>query len=314
MRKWAPRFLSSIIILCATPVGAQDCAAILKDGLWQTWDRSGDFFQREDFKNWACDNKSVGGQGSYGGGQGSFNYGSSNCSTADKTLQVSSQEKESLKTAAEAIVSAWKDCVQGRGSHAILLQGGDINSFFIQLTHRQLDPSRVERPRAYITFDPSDNAACAGMSASQLARGIPLQLLACHRNDIKKPVNVAVNFTLGEPQPLTLRAVQRFKDVFRFERVMPNTDCGLHDIPNRCSVGDTPSNPYCDANHLGLVAICFIPGLNGNTYLPSRPTPECRAQAGDHNAWCTYKDVADCRGGSKAGPTYRCVRALVPED
>jgi hypothetical protein len=322
MRKWDPKLLTLAVMLCAAPVKAEDCSPLLKNGLWQTWDKSGDFFQREDFKHWACNNKSYrAGDAAYGKGEGQFDYNSSNCATTDQALVLSAEEKEKLMTAADAIVSAWKECVKSPGSHAILLQGSDINSFFIQLAHNRSVRGKAEKPRAWLTFDPSDNVECRRRSAPQrilqLARGIPLgAMLSCHRKNIKKPVNIAIDFNVGEAHAFTLPAVPGLKEEFRFERILPDTDCRGHDIPNRCHAGDKPrsASPYCDANHLDLVAICFIPGTNGNAALPAPLTSECREMGSpQETAWCTYKDVSNCKGGGKKGPAYRCVRVIVPD-
>jgi len=119
MRNWAPKLLTFAVIFCAAPVEAEVCSPILKDGLWQTWDKPGDLFQRGDFKHWACDNKSYrAGDAAHGAGEGQFDYGSSNCATTEKALVVSADEREKLKTAAETIVSAWKECTKSPGSHA----------------------------------------------------------------------------------------------------------------------------------------------------------------------------------------------------
>lgn len=322
MRKWDPKLVTIAVMLCAAPVKAENCSPLLKNGLWETWDKSGDFFQREDFKHWACNNKSYrAGDAASGKGEGQFDYNSSNCATTDQTLVVPAAEKQKLEAAAEAIVSAWKECIKGPGSHATLLQGNDINSFFVQLTHTRSGKRRAERPQAWLTFEPSNDVECRRRSApqpmSQLARGIPVGgVLSCRRKDIKKPVNIGIDFNLGEGHAFTLPAVRDFKEVYRFERILPDTDCNGHDIPNRCHAGDRPrsASPYCDANHLDLVAICFVPGINGNAVVPSPLTPECREMGTpQETAWCTYKDVSNCKGGGKKGPAYRCVRVLVPD-
>jgi hypothetical protein len=324
MRKWAPKLLTFAVIFYAAPVEAEVCNPILKDGLWQTWDKPGDLFRHGDFKHWACDNKSYrSGDAAHGTDEGQFDYGSSNCATTEKALVVSGDEREKLKATAEAIVSAWKECTKSPGSHAILLQGEDINSFFLQLTHnRSAKRSMAEPPRAWLKFDPPDNVECRRRSAPQpipqLARGIPVGgELTCQRKNIKKPVNITIEFNAGDVHAFTLPAVQRFKEEFRFERILPDTDCRGHDIPNRCHPGDKPrsASPYCDATRLDLVAICFIPGVNGNAALPAPLTPECREMGSPQETpWCTSKDVSNCRGGGKKGPAYRCVRVLVPEE
>jgi hypothetical protein len=323
MRKWAPKLLSLAVLLCAAPVAAEDCSPILKDGLWQTWDKPGDFFQREDFKHWACDNRSYRADGTVPSkGEGQFDYNSSNCATTEKALVVPEHEKEKLRAAAEAVVSAWKECIKGPGSHATVLQGEDINSFFIQFSHNRSGKNRAERPRAWLTFDPSDNVECRRRATPQpilqLARGIPVgATLTCQRKNMKKAVNIAIDFNLGEAHAFSLPAVRRFKEEFRFERILPDTDCRGRDRPNRCHAGDTPRSvsPYCDATHRDLVAICYIPGTNGNAALPEPLTPECRTMGPPQETpWCTYKDVSDCRGGRNKGPAYRCVRVLVPDE
>jgi hypothetical protein len=310
------------VLLWAAPVAAQDCSPILKDGLWQTWDKPGDLFQREDFKHWACDNKaSRAGEGAHGKEDGQFDYGASNCATTEEALVVSADEKEKLKAAADAAVSAWKECLKSAGSHATVLQGEDINSFLIQLAHTRSARGRAERPRAWLTFDPPDNVVCrrrtTPLPTAQLARGIPVgTTLSCQRRDMKKPVSIKIELNLGQAHAFTLPAVRRFKEVFRFERMLPDTDCRGRDIPNRCHAGDKPRSapPYCDASHVDLVAICYIPGINGNAALPAPPTPECGAMSPPQETpWCTYKDVSDCRGGRNKGPAYRCVRVLVPD-
>jgi hypothetical protein len=323
MRKWAPKLLSLAVLLCAAPVAAEDCSPILKDGLWQTWDKPGDFFQREDFKHWACDNSSYRADGTVPSkGEGQFDYNSSNCATTEKALVVPEHEKEKLRAAAEAVVSAWKECIKGPGSHATVLQGEDINSFFIQFSHNRSGKNRAERPRAWLTFDPPENVECRTRATPQpipqLARGIPIRtMLTCQRRNMKKPLNIAIDFNLGEAHAFSLPAVRRFKEEFRFERILPDTDCRGRDRPNRCHAGDTPRSaaPYCDATHRDLVAICYIPGTNGNAALPEPLTPECRTMGPPQETpWCTYKDVSDCRGGRNKGPAYRCVRVLVPDE
>ena len=324
MRKWALKLLTLGVLSCAATVEADDCSPILKDGLWQSWDKPGDVFQREDFKHWACDNRSyrAGDGAAAGKGEGQFDDNASNCATTDKALVVSDHEKEKLKTAAEAVVAAWKECSKSPGSHAIVLQGADINSFSIQFAHNRSDKRRAEAPRAWLTFDPPDNVECRRRAApqptAQLARGIPVGTpLTCQRRNMKKPVNVAIEFNLGGSHVSTLPAVRRFKEEYRFDRILPDTDCRGHDRPNRCHAGDAPrsASPYCDANYVDLVAICFIPGVNGNADLPERSTSECRAMgAPQETPWCTYKDVSACKGGRKKGPAYRCVRVLVPDE
>lgn len=323
MRKWAPKLLTLALLLCAAPVEAEDCSPILKDGLWQTWDKSGDFFQREDFKHWACDNRSYRADGTVPSkGEGQFDYNSSNCATTEKALVVPEHEKEKLRAAAEAVVSAWKECIKGPGSHATVLQGEDINSFFIQFSHNRSGKNQAERPRAWLTFDPPDNVECRRRATPQpipqLARGIPIRtMLTCQRRNMKKAVNIAIDFNLGEAHAFSLPAVRRFKEEFRFERILPDTDCRGRDRPNRCHAGDTPrsASPYCDATHRDLVAICYIPGTNGNAALPEPLTPECRTMGPPQETpWCTYKDLSDCRGGRNKGPAYRCVRVLVPDE
>jgi hypothetical protein len=322
MRDWTPKLLAVAVAFCAAPVEAQDCSPILKDGLWQSWDKPGDVFQREDFKHWACDNRSYrpGGAGP-AQGEGQFDFNASNCATTEKALVVPDQEKEKLRAAAEAVVAAWKECSKSPGSHAIMLQGEYINSFFIQFAHNRSANNRAGRPRAWLTFDPPDNVECRRRATPQpipqLARGIPVgATLTCQRRDMKRPVTVAIDFSLGDALAFTLPAVRRFKEEFRFERILPDTDCRGRDIPNRCHAGDTPrsASPYCDASHQNLVAVCYIPGINGNAALPERPTPECRTMGPPQETpWCTYKDVLDCRGGRNKGPAYRCVRVLVPD-
>jgi hypothetical protein len=323
MRKWAPKLLSLTVLLCAGPVEAEDCSPILKDGLWQTWAKPGDFFQREDFKHWACDNRSYRADGTVPSkGEGQFDYNSSNCATTEKALVVPEHEKEKLQAASEAIVSAWKECIKGPGSHATVLQGEDINSFFIQFSHNRSGKNRAERPRAWLTFDPPDNVECRTRATPQpipqLARGIPIRtMLTCQRRNMKKAVNIAIDFNLGDAHAFSLPAVRRFKEEFRFERILPDTDCRGRDRPNRCHAGDTPRSaaPYCDNTHRDLIAICYIPGTNGNAALPEPLTPECRTMgAPQETPWCTYKDVSDCRGGRNKGPAYRCVRVLVPDE
>jgi len=323
MRKWAPKLLALAVLSCAAPVAADDCSPILKDGLWQSWDRPGDFFQREDFKHWACDNWSIREDDDAARKRdGRFDDKSSNCGTTDKALIVPDHEKEKLKAAAEAVVAAWKECGKSPGSHAIVLQGEDINSFSILFAHNRSDRRRADAPRAWLTFDPHDNVECRRRATTQpipqLARGIPVgPTLTCQRRNMKRPVSITIEFNRGGGQAFTLPAVRRFKEEFRFERILPDTDCRGHDRPNRCHAGDAPrsASPYCDASHLDLVAICFIPGLNGNADLPERSTSECMAMAAPQETpWCTYKDVSVCRGGRKKGPAYRCVRGLVPDE
>ncbi|MGA7487371.1 MAG: hypothetical protein WBW74_10615 [Xanthobacteraceae bacterium] len=323
MRKWAPRLLTFAIVLCAAPAAADNCSPILKDGLWQSWDKPGDIFQREDFKLWACDSRASRADGAAPGkNEGRFDDKSSNCATTDKALVVSDDARETLRIAAEAVVAAWKECSKSPGSHAIVLRGDDVNSFAIQLVHNRSGRSRAERPRAWLTFDPPDNVECRRRAAAQpmgqLARGIPIgATLTCERKNLKKPVNVTVEFNLDDSHAFTLPAVRRFKEEFRFERIPADTDCRGHDIPNRCHAGDKPrsASPYCDAVHRDLVAICYIPGVNANAALPERSTSECRAMgAPQETPWCSYKDVADCRGGRNKGPAYRCVRVLVPDE
>jgi hypothetical protein len=78
MRQWAPRLLTLAVIFRAAPVEAEHCSPVLKDGLWQTWDKPGDLFQREDFKHWACDNKSSSaGESAHGKGEDQFDYNAS---------------------------------------------------------------------------------------------------------------------------------------------------------------------------------------------------------------------------------------------
>jgi hypothetical protein len=323
MRRWAPKLVMLAVLSGAAPVAADDCSPILKDGLWQSWDRPGDFFQREDFKHWACDNWARRDDDPASTrGDGHFDYKSSNCASTDKTLVVAEQDKEKLKAAANAVVAAWRECTRSPGSHAIVLQGEDINAFAIQFAHNRVDRRRPEAPRAWLTFDPPENVECrrraTQQSIPQLARGIALgPPLTCQRRNMKRPVSITVEFNLGGGQAFTLPAVRRFKEEFRFERIAPDTDCRGHDRPNRCHAGDTPrsASPYCDASHVDLVAICFIPGLNGNADLPERAASECMSMAAPQETpWCTYKDVATCRGGRKKGPAYRCVRVLVPDE
>ena len=324
MRRWAADVLALAAVLCAAPVKAEDCSPILKDGLWQSWDKPGDVFQREDFKRWACDHKAYrAGDAAHGRGEGLFDYGASNCATTEKALVVPADAREKLKTAAEAIVAAWKECIKGPGSQAILLRGEDVNSFFIELAHNRSGRSRGERPRAWLTFDPPDNVECRRRATPQpipqLARGISMggAPLTCQRKNMKRPVSITIEFNLGDTQAFTLPAVRGFKEVFRFERLAADTDCRGRDIPNRCHAGDTPRSapPYCDASHADLVAVCYIPGINGNADLPEPPTPECGSMGPPQESpWCTYKDVSDCRGGRNKGPAYRCVRVLVPDE
>ncbi len=323
MRKWASTLPALAALLCAASVEAQDCSPILKDGLWQSWDKPGDVFQREDFKHWACDNRASRADGAASGkGEGQFDYKSSNCATTERALVVPEPEKEKLQAAAEAVVAAWKECTKSPGSHAIVLRGEDINSFSIQFAHHRSANRRAERPQAWLTFDPPDNVECRRRAApqpiAQLARGIPVgAALSCQRKNLKKPVSIAIELNLGGTQAFTLPAVRRFKEEVRFERILSDTDCRGHDIPNRCHAGDKPrsASPYCDESHLDLVAICYIPGINGNETLPEPSTSECRAMGPPQETpWCTYKDVTDCRGGRKKGPAYRCVRFLVPDE
>ena len=322
MRKWAPKLLALAVLLCAAPVDADDCSPILKDGLWRSWDKPGDVFQREDFKHWACDNRSYRTGAGPAQGEGPFDFNASNCATTEKALVVPDHEKEKLRAAAEAVVAAWKECSKSPGSHAITLQGEYINSFFIQFAHTRSANNRAERPRAWLTFDPPDNVECRRRATPQpipqLARGIPVgAALTCERKNMKRPVTVTIDFNLGDALAFTLPAVRRFKEEFRFERILPDTDCRGRDIPNRCHAGDTPrsASPYCDASHQNLVAVCYIPGINGNAALPERPTPECRTMGPPQETpWCTYKDVLDCQGGRNKGPAYRCVRVLVPDE
>lgn len=61
-----------------------------------------------------------------------------------------------------------------------------------------------------------------------------------------------------------------------------------------CSQGATPSPRYCDANHLGNVAVCW----------DNRPTGEC----GGARAWCTYKaiNISTPPHGGSPGRVYVC--------
>jgi hypothetical protein len=203
-------FLCGMLLICV-PAAAQNCNAILKYGIWDTYSSNSNLAQSRAFSNWLCSAEKNGGNTSLGisaEGYGSLSFGKS--SNSEQQLCRSSASGTSLtksgstfaSQASKVIADAWSNCMNSLGGHASVVYHDDSRLFSITLQYVGPKSNHADVSLGVTPLHPG-RASCApakAIMATKPGASVSFDRTAtfnCRRNSGQEPVLVSVNFLGG---------------------------------------------------------------------------------------------------------------------
>lgn len=236
------------LFVSGTHASAQDCAAILRFGIWEGFETGGTNIGSTSFQSWACSNrsKSTGIKAAYGDVVGgSFNKAATkkSCSQSESSSSFLSSEYMDFKTASTTIANAWTTCLSADGAKAYVKFRSDPSYFTISL---QFKNGGLNNTSAKISVVNRDNVAeCDKQS---LVSGLDFSFLleeslSCKRKDISKPVFFNVKFENGKSFSLEVSPIDLEVVIPPVDRLIDGSAFVLRLVPIRTD--DSVQDPKC---------------------------------------------------------------------